>query len=309
MIHFGIRTRFKRIMDKYNQNRPAYYYRWLYYAPKKYAHQKLYEIIMKKKLDYQNAVDFNEKQHYLMVYHYGKKEAFLSDKIKVKDYVLKKHIRGLHVPKTYQIYKNANDIRLDELPNSFVLKCNHASGDVIICDNKKNFHLDSYIDLLNNKVKTNYAKAALEYHYRYIKPYIMAEEYLNDHNGSKNPIDYKVYCSRGKALSFLVCSERESGLKLSEYDLNWKKIDCITKEFQSKVEIPKPKKLKEIIRIAEELSKDLNFVRVDLYEINDKIYFGEYTFTPAAGICNYYTPYGLKLHGDYINLDLYKEKD
>ena len=308
MIHFGIRTKLKEINQKNKEKRRLFFHNFNYYMPKKYAHKKLYKEIFGTKLNIDSPITFNEKIQYLLVYHLGKYEGMLSDKIQVKEYVKKKKIKELYIPKTLKIYQSVDDIQLKDLPKQFVLKCNHGSGGVVICNDKKNFNLEDYIDSLNHTLHENFAKKMYEYQYRYIKPCIYVEEYLDDSDHHKNPLDYKVYCSNGKAKSILVCSERDTGLKLSEYDLKWNKIDCVKEEYRPKKEISKPKKLKDIIRIAEELSIDIPFVRVDLYEIQGKIYFGEFTFSPAAGTCYYYTDEGMKLHGNYIDLDLYKKK-
>lgn len=305
MIHFGIRTKLKKWKESFQAKKRIYKHNLTYYMPKKYAHQKLFKTLFNKELNLKNPTDFNEKLQYLLVYHLGKKEGRLSDKLQVKEYVKNKKIHGLFIPNTLKKYKSVEEIDITQLPNQFVLKCNHGSGGVVICTDKKTFSLKEHMNDLNNTLHENFAKKMYEYQYQYIKPCVFAEEYLEDSEHHKNPLDYKIYCTNGKAKSILVCSERDTGLKLSEYDLNWNKIDCITDEYKQKKEIPKPKKLKEIIRIAEELTKDMPFVRVDLYEIQGKIYFGEYTFSPAAGVCGYYTPEGMKLHGDYIDLDLY----
>ena len=312
MSIFGIRSNIKRIKnlrrkskEKYHNFKETHYSRILYHLPKTYAHKKLHMKLNHIELNLDNPTTFNEKITYLIIHKHGKKEGYLSDKIKVKDYVKKKKIKNLYIPKTLKIYKKIDDINLDELPNEFVLKCNHSSGGVIICKDKKTFDLESSKKSLRKILKENYAKRLLEYHYKYIKPKVYAEEYISDNDKTINPIDYKIYCINGKAKSILVCSERETGLKLSEYDLNWKRIDCITDAYNSKVDIPKPKYLKELISIAEKLSSELSFVRVDLYETKDKIYFGELTFTPAGGVCIYYNDYGMKLHGDYIDIDNY----
>ena len=277
----------------------------LWLMPKSFTHKYIYKLIEQKELNLNDPVNFNEKLHYLMVYKFGKKEAKLADKIEVKKYIENKHINNLYVPKTFKVYSDANEIILDELPNKFVLKCNHGSGNVEICTDKKNFDLENAKKVLKKTLKTNYAKKFFEYHYKYIKPYIFAEEYLSD-NKNKNPIDYKIYCKKGKAQSILVCSQRDTGLKLNEYDLNWNELDLLKKEYKGNVKLPKPKKLTQMIKIAEKISKEFPFVRVDLYEINEKIYFGELTFTPAGGFCYYYDNASLMQHARLININDYE---
>ena len=196
---------------------------------------------------------------------------------------------------------------MDELPDKFVLKCNHGSGRVYICKDKNTFDLENIRSELNRELKRDFAKVNLEYHYSFIKPVIIAEEYLDD-GVHKNPIDYKFYCFNGKAESILVCSNRENELKLNDFDLNWNELDYTFEKYRSNEKLKRPTKLREMIRIAEELSCGMPFVRVDLYEINRKIYFGEYTFTPAAGMIYYYKQKALRCLGDKINLEDYNSR-
>lgn len=288
---------------KLNQNHSFLYF-WkifLYLLPKNIGRRLFYRVVMKKKLNLNNPKDFNEKINWLIVYEHGEKEGKLADKHLVKDIIINQDIPNLHVPKTYKVYNDANEINLDDLPDQFVLKCNHACEDVFICTDKKTFNLDEAKEVLNKKLKMNYAFETLEYHYKYIVPVIMAEEYLTD-SINKNPIDYKFYCFNGKAENILICSNRDEELKLDDFDLEWNLRDYTFPEYKSNREFIKPKNLDEMIEIAEKLSQDHIFVRVDLYNINGKIYFGELTFTPFNGIINYYRQETLDLLGDKLKL-------
>lgn len=291
--------------EKLNQSQSFLYFwrHFLYLLPKKWGRKLLYRILMKKELNLENPRDFNEKINWLMVYEHGEREGELADKVLVKEIIKKQNIPDLHIPKTYKVYKNANEIDMDELPNQFVLKCNHACGNVFICTDKSNFNLDEAKTVLNEDLKRNYAFETLEYHYKYINPLIMAEEYLND-SINKNPIDYKFYCFNGKADNILICSNRDEDLKLDDYDLSWNLRDYTYDDYKANVNFKKPKNLNRMIEIAEELSHDHIFVRVDLYEINGNIYFGELTFTPFNGIINYYRPEILELLGDKLKLPI-----
>ena len=256
-------------------------------------------MVTGKDLNLDDPKDFNEKIHWLIINRYGKREGNLADKQLVKEYVENKHIKDLKVPKTLATYKNANQINLSKLPDKFVLKCNHFSGHVFICKDKKHFDLEAAKKQLNEDLKKDFADINKEYHYSFIKPLIIAEEYLDD-GEHKNPIDYKIYCFNGKAESILVCSNRENKLKLNDFDLDWKELDYTTPEYRSKAKFKRPKNLKKMVAIAEKLSKDIPFVRVDLYEIGEDIYFGEYTLTPGAGIIMYYKQKAL----DYLGAKL-----
>ena len=282
----------------------------LWILPKNLAHKILYKLVMKKNLNLKNPADFNEKIQWLIVNKYGSSEGILADKFLVKDIVKKMNINGLYIPKTLKIYRDANDINLDELPDRFVIKCNHGSGKVFICNNKDNFDIENAKKELNHELKINFAKLSLEYQYGFIKPLIIAEEYLTDNN-HKNPLDYKFYCFNGKVESLLVCSNREKELKLDDFNKEWEKLDYTFEKFKSNENLQKPINFNNMIKIAEDLAKvnnkNMPFVRIDLYNINGKIYFGEYTFTPAAGMINYYKQSALNILGSKINLKNYSQ--
>lgn len=272
----------------------------LWLLPKKMSHKILYKKFTGKKLDLKNPQDFNQKMHYLMIYEYGKKETQLADKYLVRDYVAEKGYSNI-LTKIYKTYKNADEINLNELPEKFVLKTNNGSGKVFVCIDKNKFNLDEVKKKLKKNLKENFAKECLEYHYADINPIVICEQYLGEEDGTL-PKDYKIYCFNGKPECILVCSEREKKLKLDYYDLNWNYLNYSKEEYKSKKEIPKPNKLKEMIKIAEDLSEGHRYVRVDLYEIDGKIYFGEMTFTPAAGLIKYNTEEALKYLGDLIQI-------
>lgn len=268
-------------------------------------HNYLYRLCFDKDLDLDNPKDFNQKIHWLIINKYGKREGMLADKNSVKEYVRKKHVSGLEIPETLATYTDANQIDINSLPDKFVLKCNHFSGHVFICTDKKTFDLKSAQRQLNEDLEKNFADINKEYYYSYIKPVIIAEEYLND-GSHKNPVDYKIYCFNGKAESILVCSNREVKLKLNDFDLNWNELDYTTSDYRSAEKLTKPKNLKRMVKIAEQLAHDIPFVRVDLYEIGGKIYFGEYTFAPGAGIIRYYKQEALDYLGQKLDFNLYK---
>lgn len=255
----------------------------LWYFPKNIAHKLLYFRYFHTWIDYRNPKNLNEKIHWLMVNQYGKKEALYTDKYLVKDIIAKQKIPNLLIPKTLYIYHDVDEINLDVLPQKFVLKCNHGSGNVIVCTDKNNFNLSEAKEVLRDNLEKNFARKHLEYHYKYIKPLVIAEEYLDDGNGGR-PLDYKFFCFRGHAECALVCSGRETSLKRDYYDLNWQHLDYTLKKYQNFEKFPKPANFEKMIEIARKLSKDFSFVRVDLYNINGDIYFGEMTFTPAAGL-------------------------
>ena len=177
---------------------------------------------------------------------------------------------------------------LEKLPNQFVLKPTHASGNVFICKNKDEIDYKKLKKTAQKWLKRNYYLVHREWPYKNVKPRIIAEEYMEDQIGEL--IDYKVYAFNGQCDYVMVCFDRIKGeTKFIYYDRNWN----IKKEFSKDgikygdtIKIEKPKNLDKMFEFAEILSKNIPFVRVDFYESNGNLYFGELTFYPSAGFDN-----------------------
>lgn len=274
-----------------------------WFLPPTLAHKLIYKHRMKKSLNLNNPIDFNEKIHWLIVFQYRKEKKYgiLADKIAVREFIIKKGYEKI-LPKIYGVYDHFDEIDFHTLPKRFVLKPNNGCGNVFLFLENQENDISLCKKALTQALKQNFAKNNLEYHYSFIKPKIFAEEYLED---SKNamPIDYKFYCFDGEVHCILVCSDREKSLKLDYYDTNWNYLDYSLSKYRSNLIIPKPENLKEMIHIAEDLSKEFAFVRVDLYNIKGKIYFGELTFTPAGGFVNYNTKEALVYLGGLLKIN------
>ena len=266
----------------------------------------LFFIRTHKSLNLRNPKSFNEKTTWLKMYKYKDNDLVImcSDKYEVRKYIEKKGQNSI-LNELYGVYDNFDEIKFDELPDKFVIKCTHGCAYNIICDNKSNFDISSARRKINKWLKEKYGYATTELHYTRIKPRIIIEKYLCDNKGNM-PVDYKFYCFNGKVECVLVCSEREKKLRLSYYDLNWKRINYETEKWSSKVNVKKPKNMGEMINIAQILSKEFPFVRVDLYNDNGCIIFGELTFTPACCCAPYYTKEADKILGNQLKTNIKK---
>lgn len=276
--------------------------------PKKIGHKIIYYKYLHKKLNLNNPLSLNEKVHWLSINYYGKKEGLLSDKQNVKEYINKLNIKDLHIPKTYYLIsskKDKEEVLKNNLPNKFVIKTNHGAGDVFICNNNSKEDIEIFIDKELKLLKKDYSKKYLEYHYSFIKPVVMIEEYLDD---KKNftPTDYKFFCFDGYVDCVMICSDRSNKNYRDFYDKNWNHLNYSIKSRQSKIKIKKPKSIVKMFKIASIISKGFPLVKVDLYNINGKIYFGELTFTPAAGIADHYSEEGNIHLGKLININKLK---
>ena len=227
-----------------------------------------------------NLVTIQDKLNYLIIHESPDYKSNLVDKIRLHDYSIKILGKDICVP-ILKIYNHYSEINLDELPNQFVLKCNHGSGMNIICNNKDHFNISEAKYLLNEWMSVNFGTLGYEFQYLNVKRKIFAEIFLKD-----NIEDYKVYCFHGKPKFIRVQKTIEGNNKVNNYyDLDWKLTDIETglpHFFRIPNYIfPKPKKLNLMIEYAKKLSSEFAFVRVDFYEFNETLYLGELTFTPS----------------------------
>ena len=184
--------------------------------------------------------------------------------------------------------------------NSYVLKCTHGCATNIIVKDKNDYNVYEMKSKLKKWLSIDYSKIAGERHYSLIKPRIICEKYI----ANKNEIlkDYKIYCFNGKAEFIQVISDRGEDIGHRFYDINWNETEFNLKANKTRYNIEKPLKLKEMIDIAEKLADNIPFVRVDLYYTNNKIYFGELTFTPKGGIIDFYPRKYNYIFGNKINI-------
>lgn len=262
-----------------------------------------------KKLDFNNINTFNEKLQWLKLYDRNPKYTRMVDKYEAKEYV-GEIIGKEHIIPTVGIYNNFNEIKWENIPNEFVIKCTHDSGGLVICKEKKEFNIRDARKKINKSLKQNYYYQGREWPYKNIKPRIIIEEYIKD-TKSKDLKDYKIFCFNGKPQLILVCSNRNGAFKNTDfYDIDWNLMPFTRQNHTNNPKgIEKPKKLEEMLNIAEKLSKDIPFVRVDLYEVNGKIYFGELTFYPSSGFEGFNPVEYDKILGDMLELPKEKLKE
>jgi hypothetical protein len=239
----------------------------------------------KKLLNLNNPQYFGEKIQWMKLYGNLDRYSKYVDKYEVRKFV-KEIIDEKYLSTLFGIYNNPADINFKKLPQKFVLKSTSGSGHIIICKDKNKLNIDKTIKILNKWLKDNYYKYTKEMQYKNIKPRIICEEYLEDESGELR--DYKFDCANGEVFLIEVhCGRFTDHKKENYYDLNWNDYGVITKQGKGPF-IEKPSNLKEMINIAQKLSKVFNYVRVDLYSLKKRIIFGELTFTPANGTDPFY---------------------
>ena len=261
---------------------------FIYKINKKLYYQLRYLHTRHKLANFSNPTNLSEYLLSEMLKPSFKQFAPYADKVEVREYVKSKGLEHI-LPECYGVWSSADDINFDELPNRFALKTNHGCGNHIICKNKEELKITEARSQLNTTLSKVFS--IREPHYQYISPKVFAEEFIDDGKG-KVPTDYKFMCINGEPLCILVCRDRKDGgklPKLSTYSVTWEQLDWIRFNRDNKI-LAKPENLEEMVEVAKILSKDFDFVRVDLYDCNSKgVVFGELTFTPASGLMGYFT--------------------
>ena len=281
------------------------FFKWI--PDEKYIKIK-YKLEMNQKFNLKEPRTFNEKLQWLKLYDRKPEYTKMVDKYEAKKYVANIIGKKYIIP-TLGVWDKFEDIDFTKLPNQFVLKPTHASGNVFICKNKDEIDYKKLKKTVQKWLKRNYYLVHREWPYKNVKPRIIAEEYMEDQIGEL--IDYKVYAFNGQCDYVMVCFDRIKGeTKFIYYDKNWN----IKKEFSKDgikygdtIKIEKPKNLGKMFEFAEILSKNIPFVRVDFYESNGNLYLGELTFYPSAGFDNTRT----KDCQEYLDraLEIFKNKE
>lgn len=277
----------------------------MYCSDKKFV-EILYKRKFGKKLNLENPTTFNEKLQWLKLYDRNDYYSLLVDKFEVKNIVSKK-IGANHIIPTLGVYDDFNDINFNSLPEKFVIKCTHDSGGLILVKNKDRMNLKNIKAKINKSIKRNYYYASREWPYKNVKPRIIIEEFMGDINKGLN--DYKFFCFNGICKFVLVCSDRNENLKESFYDLDWNILPFKRPDHPQCDKIERPINLELMISYAEKLSNLIPFVRIDFYEINKKVYFGEMTFYPAGGLNGFEPEIWDKKLGNMIDLSLVKKNE
>ena len=243
-----------------------------------------YKYITHHKLNLKNPIRYTEKLQYLRLFVYPKDPLVnqCAGRVGVRDYVKKAGFEE-NLIKIYGIFDRFDDIDFSKLPNQFAMKCTHACAFNFICYDKTQINLQLLRKKFNKWLKTNYGKKTVELHYSPIKPQIIIEELLQE--DGKLPIEYKIHVFNGVAKSMYVVTSRGIDIRYNNYYIDWKPFDGSQFNGWKKTdyELKKPINWDEMVKMAEKLAAPFPFVRVDLYNINGKIYFSEMTFTPAKG--------------------------
>lgn len=263
-----------------------------------------YRLRVGRSLNISSPTTLNEKIQWLKFNYRNPLQTIVSDKLLVRDYITHK-IGDEYLIPLLGYWDTFDQIDFDSLPNRFVLKCNHDSGGLVICDGKEHLNYKKAQKIINKSLKNNFFYIGREYQYKNIQPKILCEQYISEDGNV--PLDYKIYCFNGKPDVILVCKDRFMGnsnrARYQFYDQSWNYLPLNRDDDKlPKFDIPKPKNLDKMLEIATSLSEDFIFSRIDLYNIDGKIYFGEITLSPNSGFdpdISYETD---SLFGDKLNI-------
>lgn len=267
--------------------------------------EKYLRMLIRRNCGYELNLDdpktFNEKQQWLKLYDRRPIYTTMVDKCDAKGIIAEK-VGDRYVVPTLAVWDRVEDINLDVLPNSFVLKTTHDCGGVVICRDKASFDFKAAKKHLKKHFNTNYYLTSREWPYKNVKPRIIAEKLLGE--GKDELRDYKLMCFNGKVQCTTVCTDRfaPGGVVIIFYDKDWNLLPVTMNTPKKIVKTPKPKHYDEMVAIAEKLSAGFPFLRVDLYEDNDRIFVGELTLFPGSGFDTYDPPEWARTLGDMITL-------
>ena len=245
---------------------------------------------------------FNEKLQWLKLYNKNPLYTTLADKYGVKKYIADKIGEEYLIP-TLGVWDKFDDIDFDTFPNEFVLKCTHDSGGLVICKDKNKLDIKSARRKISKSLKTNYFWHAREWPYKNVKPRIIAEKFMKDRDFDNLNV-FKIFNFNGEPkIIQTIQNDKMPNETIDYFDTDWNLLDLKQNYPNSQNPLPRPGTLTEMLDLARILANDTApFIRTDFYEINDKVYFSEFTFYSDSGFAKF-TPeeWDLKL-GDWINL-------
>lgn len=241
-----------------------------------------YRLKMNRKLNLKKPETFTEKLNWLKLYDHDPRYIPLVDKWDVTSFVHERIGEGYCIKKL-GVWDTFEEINFDDFPNQFVLKCTNDSGGIVICKDKALFDREAARIVLNHSLKRNYYWHNREWPYKNLKPRILAEEFLVDASGN-GLIDYKFFCFDGKPEFMFIATGRAEGKTCFDfYDMDFNWIPVKQHYPNAKQRPEKPECFDEMMVLAQKLAQGLKHVRVDFFQVDGKVYFGELTFTHFGG--------------------------
>lgn len=271
----------------------------------RYYIRVLWKQIMGYPLDLRHPSTFNEKLQWMKLYDRNPLYTELVDKLRVKEWV-KGRIGEEYVIPTLAVFNHVDDIDMDMLPNQFVLKCNHDSGGVIICTDKKGFDLNAAKQELNVRMGHNFYWDYREWPYKNVERKLFAEAFLQDGQKQEGRFqglkDYKFFCFSGEPRLMYVANDRSESPTTDFFDMDFNPLPLYMQDPKSPVPPARPEHFETMKNLASVLAEGFRQVRVDFYDTPQGVYFGEMTFFHSAGLSEVHPKeWNLKM-GDWIDL-------
>ena len=263
-----------------------------------------YYLIMGRRMRWRNPLGYHEKLNWLKIHHRRSLLTQLVDKYAVRQYVAKKIGHQYLVPLLGR-WNSADEIDFDRLPNKFVLKCNHGSHDVTICQDKQLLDIPAIRANYRKWLRHNLYYAYREWPYKSVEPCIICEQFIETRSNGGMPTDYKFTCFDGNVDNVMVCMERGTGdTKFYFFDKEWHLLRYNKRGLSAPEDftLPKPEGMERMFELAAILSRGFPFVRIDLFCEEGRIYFGEMTFYPQGGYDPNILPSVDRRWGDKMNL-------
>lgn len=251
-------------------------------------------------LDLSNPITFNQKLNYLKLNYKNPIATKCADKYEVRDYLKSRGYEYL-LNDLIDVYEDVSEIDISKLPNKFVLKGTHGSGWNLIVKDKNKINWMPWKLIMKSWLKQNFYYYGREYVYKDMKPRIICEKYLEDSNNEL--LDYKIYCFNGVPKFIQIDVDRFTNHTANYYDTSWNEMNFQYDDEHSGRVIEKPKNLDKMLEISKELSEEFEHVRVDFYEVDGKLYFGELTFFTASGAGKFNPPEYDEIMGNWLRLD------
>ena len=262
-----------------------------------------YRTSMNKKLDLKSPEGFNEKLQWLKLHDRQPIYMDMVDKYSAKEFVANK-IGGEYIIETYGVWDRFEDIDFDSLPNQFVLKCTHDSAGYVICRNKDEFDFDRAREKISKCLKRNFYYVAREWPYKALKPRVIAEKYMEDHVLHELR-DYKFFTFGGVPKVMHLVSNRQNAAEETYgdfFDMDYTHLDLTMGHPNAPCCPEKPKNFEKMKEFATILAEGTTHLRVDFYEVDGHLYFGELTFYQDAGISPIEPEEWNGILGDWIDI-------
>lgn len=264
-----------------------------------------YRALLGRPLNLAKPETYNEKLQWLKLYNRRPEYTQMVDKYAVRQLVAEKIGEEYLIP-LLGVWDSFDDIDFDALPNRFVLKPTHTSGDVYICKGKSQLDYKKLSDLIQGWLKRKYERLHREWPYKNVPPRIIAERYMQDHmdkgGAAAGLTDYKFYCFDGKPKAMLIVTDRQVNTKMDFYDMDFNHLPLVWDYENSDRKLEKPVNFERMKELAKVLAWNIPHVRVDFYESDGRVYFGELTFYPVSGWGTFEPPEWDRIFGDWLTL-------